>query len=206
MKPDISTADALRASLNTAFLVGGGEMGALICANSDDTSRVIGERQLMLLRELAASTDGVHDGAHEDGYEAAAGHPAAEDDDSAAGTAARLRILYVEDDELVRISTAELLRTFGLTIHEAEDEAQALRLLGEEPVDVLLTDVGLAGRSGVELAIEACRYRPHLPVIFLSGYDLVLTPAQQAALPEATSLRKPYDPMALVNLLMRHAR
>ncbi len=118
----------------------------------------------------------------------------------------RLRILYVEDDELVRLSTADLLRTFGVSVLEAENEAQALRLLSEEPVDVLLTDVGLAGRSGVELAIDACRFQPHLPVVFLSGYDLVLTPAQQAALPEATSLRKPYDPLALVNLLMRHVR
>jgi CheY-like chemotaxis protein len=116
-----------------------------------------------------------------------------------------LRILYVEDDELVRISTAELLRTFGLEIFEAEGEAEALRVLGDEPIDVLLTDVGLAGRSGVELAIDACRYQPHLPVVFLTGYDLVLTPAQQAALPEAASLRKPYDPRTLVDLLMRHA-
>ncbi|RFU47666.1 response regulator [Paraburkholderia sp. DHOC27] len=122
-----------------------------------------------------------------------------------ATTTANLRILYVEDDELVRLSTAELLRTFGLTIFEAEDEAQALRVLGEETIDVLLTDVGLAGRSGVELAIDACRFRSHLPVVFLSGYDLVLTPAQRAALPEATSLRKPYDPQTLVNLLTRAA-
>jgi PAS domain S-box-containing protein len=131
----------------------------------------------------------------------------AEDADTARRAAVgRMRILYVEDDELVRISTAELLRTFGLSILEAEGEAQALRLLGEEPVDVLLTDVGLAGRSGVELAIDACRQRPHLPVVFLTGYDLVLTPAQQAALPDATSLRKPCDPQILVNLLTRYAR
>lgn len=149
-----------------------------------------------------ASFEPQHTTATDVSHAAAAGNA----DDVASDPVGRLRILYVEDDELVRISTAELLRTFGLDILEAEEEAQALRLLSEEPVDVLLTDVGLAGRSGVELAIDACRFRPHLPVVFLSGYDLVLTPAQQAALPEATSLRKPYDPLALVSLLMRHAR
>jgi PAS domain S-box-containing protein len=137
--------------------------------------------------------------------EGAGGQHAADPQTTAGAAAGRLRILYVEDDELVRISTAELLRTFGLSILEAEGETQALRVLSEEPIDVLLTDVGLAGRSGVELAIDACRYRPNLPVVFLSGYDLVLTPAQRAALPEATSLRKPYDPQTLVSLLMRHA-
>lgn len=226
MKPDSSTADALRASLNTTFLVGGGEMGAncsptVSIARLDEGIELLSKpytyealarkvRHVMRLQgepgpddaprepQQAAATAVAHD--------SAAGHAEAAGDGDSAADATSLRILYVEDDDLVRISTAELLRTFGLTVLEAEGEEQALRLLGEEPVDVLLTDVGLAGRSGVEMAIDACRYRPHLPVVFLSGYDLVLTPVQQAALPGATSLRKPYDPLALVNLLMRHTR
>jgi PAS domain S-box-containing protein len=100
----------------------------------------------------------------------------------------RLRILYVEDDELVRLSTAELLRTFGLQIVEAG------------------TDVGLAGKSGVDLAIDACRGHPQLQVIFLTGYDLVLTPEQRVLLHNAIPLRKPYDPLALIGLLQRCAR
>jgi CheY-like chemotaxis protein len=160
-------------------------------------------RHVMRLRagnglEGNESQNGAASGAHEAG--------GAQPDEHEATATKPLRILYVEDDELVRISTAELLRTFGLEILEVEGEAEALRVLSDEPIDVLLTDVGLAGRSGVELAIDACRYRPHLPVVFLTGYDLVLTPAQQSALPEAASLRKPYDPRTLVDLLMRHAR
>ena len=118
----------------------------------------------------------------------------------------RLRILYVEDDELVRLSTAELLRTFGLQIVETGSDVEALRILREQPVDVLLTDVGLAGKSGVDLAIDACRGRSQLQVIFLTGYDLVLTPAQRQMLPNAILLRKPYDPLALIDLLQRCAR
>jgi PAS domain S-box-containing protein len=118
----------------------------------------------------------------------------------------RLRILYVEDDELVRLSTAELLRTFGLQIVEAGSDVEALRILREQPVDLLLTDVGLAGKSGVDLAIDACRGHPQLQVIFLTGYDLVLTPEQRQMLPNAIPLRKPYDPLALIDLLQRRAR
>ncbi|WP_144150506.1 response regulator [Paraburkholderia sp. BCC1885] len=118
----------------------------------------------------------------------------------------RLRILYVEDDELVRLATTELLRTFGLQIVDAGDELEALRVLRDQPVNVLLTDVGLKGKSGVDLAIDACRGHPHLQVIFLTGYDLVLTPEQRQWLPHAIPLRKPYDPLALIEVLKRCAR
>ncbi|WP_118184303.1 response regulator [Paraburkholderia phosphatilytica] len=110
-------------------------------------------------------------------------------------------VLYVEDDELVRESTTELLRAYGLNIWEASDAATTQRLLAEQHIDVLLTDVGLGGLSGIDLAIDACERYPHLRVVFLSGYDLALTPAQRERLPNAIALRKPYDPDALIERL-----
>jgi PAS domain S-box-containing protein len=112
-----------------------------------------------------------------------------------------LRILFVEDDDMVRASTAEVLRTFGLDIFEAAGSDDAERVIAAQPVDVLLTDIGLAGRSGVDLALEAARRQPHLRVIFVSGYPVELAPDQQAALGNALHLRKPYDPLDLINAL-----
>ncbi|ACD21392.1 response regulator [Paraburkholderia phytofirmans] len=116
-------------------------------------------------------------------------------------TQTRLRILLVEDDELIRVSTAELLRTFDFDILEAEGEHDAKQILSEHAISVMLTDVGLAGKSGVDLALDVCRERPDLRVIFLTGYDLVLTPAQRAVLPHAMLMRKPYDPLDLIDAL-----
>jgi CheY-like chemotaxis protein len=113
----------------------------------------------------------------------------------------RLRILLVEDDELIRVSTAELLRTFDFDILEAEGEHDAKQILSEHAISVMLTDVGLAGKSGIDLALDVCRERPDLRVIFLTGYDLVLTPEQRAVLPHAILLRKPYDPLDLIDAL-----
>ncbi|MFM0173383.1 response regulator [Paraburkholderia sediminicola] len=113
----------------------------------------------------------------------------------------RLRILLVEDDELIRVSTAELLRTFDFDILEAEGEHDAKQILSEHAISVMLTDVGLAGKSGIDLALEVCRERPDLRVIFLTGYDLVLTPEQRKVLPHAILLRKPYDPLDLIDAL-----
>ncbi|CAG4893945.1 response regulator [Paraburkholderia saeva] len=116
-------------------------------------------------------------------------------------TLTRLRVLFVEDDELVRESTAELLRTLDVDVVEAGSEAVAQHVLAKQKVDVLLTDVGLGAASGIELAIEARRAWPHLRVIFLSGYDVALTPEQRDALPRAIHLRKPYEMSDLVDAL-----
>jgi len=112
-----------------------------------------------------------------------------------------LRILFVEDDELVRVSTAELLRTFGLEVAETESAAQASQMLGERDFDVLLTDIGLAGVSGVDLAIDAAARQPRMRVIFVTGSDAALSPQQQTQLQNVAQLRKPYDPLDLVNAL-----
>ncbi|TDY20466.1 GAF sensor hybrid histidine kinase [Paraburkholderia sp. BL6665CI2N2] len=121
-------------------------------------------------------------------------------------TQTRPRILLVEDDELIRVSTAELLRTFDFDILEAEGEPDARQILSEHTISVMLTDVGLAGKSGIDLALDVCRERPDLRVIFLTGYDLVLTPAQRAVLPHAILLRKPYDLLDLIDALKTPVR
>ena len=49
--------------------------------------------------------------------------------------------------------------------------------------------------------MDACRLQPALRVIFVSGYDVVLTPVQRAALPNAVTLRKPYALPAFLGVL-----
>lgn len=104
-----------------------------------------------------------------------------------------LRVLVVEDDDLIRAGTAEMLRGLGLDITEAASGAEARQILGERVIDVLLIDVGLPDISGIELSIEACRDHPHLRVIIASGYDVVLSAKERIALPNVATLRKPYD-------------
>ncbi|MDR5791390.1 response regulator [Caballeronia sp. LP003] len=113
----------------------------------------------------------------------------------------RMRVLFVEDNELVRDSTAELLRTFGLDLTEAGSVDEALALMREHRFELLLTDVDLAGQSGVELAIAACRKTPGLGVVFVTGYDLALSEDERRALPKSIQLKKPFDPLALLNAL-----
>jgi CheY-like chemotaxis protein len=80
-------------------------------------------------------------------------------------------ILLVEDDEEVRTFIAESLRRLGHRVLAVGDGAEALAVVtSAEPIDLLLTDVGLPGMSGREVADRALALRPSLKVLFTSGY------------------------------------
>lgn len=80
-------------------------------------------------------------------------------------------VLVVEDMASVRLSVAEVLADAGYRCTLAETIEEALDHLREQPgIELLLTDVGLPGISGRELADMARTYRPGLPVLFMTGY------------------------------------
>lgn len=81
-------------------------------------------------------------------------------------------ILVAEDNEDVRAYTVEVLRQMGYRVLEAHDGLSAVRLLEREDVrvDLLLSDIVMPRMSGWELARQARRLRPELPVLFTSGY------------------------------------
>jgi CheY-like chemotaxis protein len=81
-------------------------------------------------------------------------------------------ILAVEDDDFVRSTVTQQLRTLGYRVLEVRDAPAALALIKEGvEVDLLFTDVILPkGVSGRDLAREAERLRPGLKLLFTSGY------------------------------------
>lgn len=82
-----------------------------------------------------------------------------------------LRLLLVEDEELVRTSTADMLRSLGHQVEECASGAEALeRLRGPAPFDVVVTDYLMPDLNGVELAEQAAQLRPALPLLLITGY------------------------------------
>ncbi|QAX85305.1 hybrid sensor histidine kinase/response regulator [Pseudomonas sp. DTU12.3] len=85
-------------------------------------------------------------------------------------------VMVVEDDPAVRMLVLDLLRELGYQAFEAEDAKSALPLLESDlRVDLLVTDVGLPGMNGRQLAEIARQHRPGLKILFMTGY------AQKAA-------------------------
>jgi len=80
------------------------------------------------------------------------------------------RILVVEDDPSVRLLVIDVLAELGYSALEASEAEMALSLLNSNDVDLLITDVGLPGRNGRQLAEMARVRRPDLRVLFMTGY------------------------------------
>jgi PAS domain S-box-containing protein len=110
-----------------------------------------------------------------------------------------LRVLLVEDDALIRMSTAEMLMDLGHDVIEAEDAPAASALLEGGRFDVMLTDLSLPGLPGDALAAKVLAQHPGLGIIFASGYDRL--PDRGAGLKGAILLQKPYDESALADAL-----
>lgn len=80
-------------------------------------------------------------------------------------------VVVVEDDPAVRMLVVNVLDELGYTAHQAADSRGALPLLESDlRVDLLVTDVGLPGMNGRQLAEIARQHRPGLKVLFMTGY------------------------------------
>ncbi|RSU49609.1 hybrid sensor histidine kinase/response regulator [Sphingomonas sp. S-NIH.Pt15_0812] len=88
-------------------------------------------------------------------------------------TAARqaARILLVDDEEIVRSATADMLRDIGYDVVEARSASQALAMLrGGAEVDLLVTDYLMPGMTGAALITECRTGGPALPALLITGY------------------------------------
>ena len=112
-------------------------------------------------------------------------------------------ILYVEDNDYIRESFAELLATAERRIVCVGDGAGAREALREQNVDLLMTDINLPDGSGLDVAREALRQNPRLPVIVCSGHDSA--GVARSLGPTAHPLSKPIDLDELKALIDRLA-
>jgi signal transduction histidine kinase len=114
------------------------------------------------------------------------------------------RILVVEDDALVRRHVVSLLRGLGYRVIEADGAKPALDLLDQTEVDLLFSDVMMAGgMNGRELAEEAERRRPGIKILLTSGHVAEGVLSNGRELPGGGLLPKPYSP-ALLASRIRH--
>lgn len=108
-------------------------------------------------------------------------------------------ILVVEDDETVRALAVELLRDMGFQVMEAATGSAAMALLsGAVHFDLLVSDVGLPGPNGRQVADYAREKFPRIKVILMTGYaeQAAMTPQFLGA--DMELLVKPFDAQALV--------
>ena len=111
----------------------------------------------------------------------------------------RPRILFVEDEALVRVVIALELEDAGLEVIEASDGPTALALLhSQRPIDLLFTDIRLPGQiDGWAIAEAARALLPCVPVIYATGY----APDEPRKVTRSRLLTKPYRPAMLLEAI-----
>jgi two-component system response regulator MprA len=78
-------------------------------------------------------------------------------------------VLVVDDDASLRDAMSRALRARGYAVNEAVDGKQALRMLQADPPDVIVTDVLMPNRDGIELLTGAKTSHPAVRILVITG-------------------------------------
>ena len=118
-------------------------------------------------------------------------------------------ILLVEDESLSRRAFAEILRSEGYQVAEAQNGVEALEVLNtgtevltKKAFDLVITDLVLPGLHGVNLIHQIRARWPNMPIIVTSGY-LSDGPGKVILEGFAEFIQKPVDPAALIAAVRR---
>jgi two-component system cell cycle sensor histidine kinase/response regulator CckA len=113
----------------------------------------------------------------------------------------RETILVVDDEDDIRAVVRQMLAAEGYVVLDAADPHQALRLAGQQHVDLLLTDVVMPRMRGTELAQRLLALVPSAKVLLMSAYKLAEVDASGHPF-----IAKPFTPEALTGLIRQLLR
>ncbi|OGV27819.1 MAG: hypothetical protein A3F18_00410 [Legionellales bacterium RIFCSPHIGHO2_12_FULL_37_14] len=118
-------------------------------------------------------------------------------------------ILIVEDNMLARMVLKDLVVSFKAEVSEAENAEEALEILAAKAFDLVITDIGLPGKSGFEFAClvrlwEKEHNRPPIPIIGLTGHarEDILQQCLDAGMNQVYS--KPMDAMTMQQIISEY--
>ncbi len=112
-------------------------------------------------------------------------------------------VLIVEDEPIMRESLRDWLVDDGYQVRTVEDGEQALKVIGEQDFGVVVLDLRLPGKDGLEVLREATAQRPHLKGIIITAYPSVETAVEAMKLGAIDYLSKPFAPDALERLIQQ---
>ncbi len=79
-------------------------------------------------------------------------------------------ILLVEDEDAVRLFSARALKDKGYVVYDVSNGQEALKIIDEKPIDLVVTDVVMAPMDGPTLVKQLTQKHPEVKIIFISGY------------------------------------
>jgi two-component system response regulator FlrC len=116
-----------------------------------------------------------------------------------------VRVLVVDDDPGMRAAVRETLVREGYAVATAGDGREALRVLGDGPVGLVVTDVKMPKVGGMALLAEVKKNWPALPVVVMTGYGTIDNAVEAMKRGAVDYLVKPFAPDVLVEAVHRNA-
>jgi CheY-like chemotaxis protein len=111
------------------------------------------------------------------------------------------RVLLIEDDDDNRELMGEVLQEAGYEVVLVASGAEGLRTLAEQSIDVIVTDVGMPGMGGLEVAQAAKEIAPSVPVVVITGFTDREDIKRARGREIDAVLVKPVDPDALTSVV-----
>lgn len=103
------------------------------------------------------------------------------------------RILVVEDDDLTREFTSDLIQSFGYFAISAANSMEAMRLIEENAsIELVFTDIRMPGVDGIILGDMVKQHRPRLKILYTTGGSVVDRVKADAGILHGNILAKPY--------------
>ena len=116
-------------------------------------------------------------------------------------SAARRRILVVDDDRGLSLALSTLLKAVGHAVETAGDGPDALALLREHDFDIVLLDIGLPTMSGLDVLAQARAFATPPLVIMMTADDTPETVLESVRRQAFKFLRKPFPPNSIVEVV-----
>lgn len=112
-----------------------------------------------------------------------------------------MKVLIVDDDPIVIQSCRRVLELEGIDIHVAMTVEKGEKVLSDQNIDLLLTDIKMPGRDGFEMIARAKKLRPDLPILIMTGYLIPETFEKGRGFGVENYIAKPFTPDELLNAL-----
>ncbi len=112
-------------------------------------------------------------------------------------------ILVIDDEDIVRTSCSRTLTPGGYEVKLAQNGREGLKIMSENKVDVVLTDLKMPDMDGIEVLRKIKQDWPDVEVIIITGYQTVDTAVKSIKLGAFDYIEKPFTPDALINAVSK---
>src|SRR5579864_6696319 len=102
-------------------------------------------------------------------------------------------VLIIDDEAEIRESLQTLLEMEGFAVETAASGEAGLQRIGEHPFDLVLLDLALPGRDGMEILADIRSHETRLPVIMITAYGTVENAVRAMQCGAANFVQKPWD-------------